>query len=87
MAQFYASIEGNRGPATRMGSKDSGIHGHLRGWSVGAKVNVWHDEKTGHDYVEVYATSGSNGHKGDKGDKLIARYSETEFDALQAITS
>ena len=38
MSHFYANIQGNRGEATRGGSKDSGIDGHIRGWNSGAKV-------------------------------------------------
>jgi hypothetical protein len=60
MAQFYASIKGNRGEATRMGSKQSGITGHIRGWDVGANVTCWTD-KDGRDMVTVRITGGSNG--------------------------
>lgn len=61
MAQFYASIKGSRGEATRMGSKASGITAHVRGWDVGVKVRVFVDERTGLDCVLVTRTSGSNG--------------------------
>lgn len=61
MAQFYAEIEGNRGLASRMGSKGSGIWGHVRGWHVGCKVVCSYDEATDSDVVQVYRTSGSNG--------------------------
>ncbi len=57
MAHFYASIEGNRGPATRCGSKD-GIEGHIRGWNVGVKVVMTH--KNGKDIAYVYKTGGSS---------------------------
>ena len=60
MAQFYAEIQGNRGEATRMGSKESGIRGHIRGWHVGASVRCHNTEDT--DYVSVEATHGSNGY-------------------------
>ena len=59
MGHFYASIQGNRGEATRMGSKNSGIEGHVRGWNVGAKVRCYVD-KDGSDCVSVDLTSGSN---------------------------
>ena len=59
MAQFYASIQGNRGQATRMGTKNSGIQGHIRGWDVGVAVECSVD-KDGHDVCYVYATQGSN---------------------------
>ncbi len=65
MAQFYASIQGNRGEASRMGTKSSGIEGHIRGWNIGARVVCSHDDKTGKDVVRVYKTSGSGGSYGD----------------------
>lgn len=61
MAQFYAQIQGNRGMASRMGGKESGIWGHIRGWTVGAKVECHYDEETDTDVVKVYATKGSSG--------------------------
>jgi len=63
MSQFYASIEGNRGPATRQGSKASGIHGHIRGWHVGAGVSCFVDGggETAKDSVVVSKTAGSSG--------------------------
>jgi hypothetical protein len=71
MAQFYAEIQGNRGEATRMGSKDSGISGHIRGWNIGARVVCTHED--GRDVVRVFKTSGSNGHGSSK---LIAEFTE-----------
>lgn len=68
MAHFYASIKGNRGDATRMGTKQSGIAGHIRGWDSG----VWVDGRVGpdgRDVFDVYATGGSNS---STGSKLIA---------------
>lgn len=47
--------------ASRMGSKDSGISGNIRGWHVGARVECEYDEKTDTDVVKVYATKGSSG--------------------------
>lgn len=38
MSHFYGGIEGNRGPATRMGSKDSGFRAYAQGY--GARVTV-----------------------------------------------
>ena len=58
MAQFYADIQGNRGEATRMGTKDSGITGHIRGWNIGCKVRIDHID--GKDHVKVFRTSGSS---------------------------
>ena len=58
MSQFYAEIQGNRGPASRGGSKASGISAHVRGWEVGVRVQV--DHVGGADVVRVYRTGGSN---------------------------
>ena len=69
MSRFYASIQGNRGEATRMGGKGSGITGHIRGWDVGIRV-IGHvsyllDEQD-NDVFTVYLTFGSNGGGNDK---------------------
>ena len=58
MAHFYASIQGNRGEATRMGTKKSGINGHIRGWISGASVSCFVNSE-GLDVVEVRLTNGS----------------------------
>ena len=66
MAQYYANIQGNRGEATRMGTKSSGMIGHIRGWHIGCRVYVgWNEEKEC-DEVTISLTSGSAGHKGSK---------------------
>ena len=71
MAQFYATIQGNRGAASRMGTKSSGIAGHIRGWNIGARVRVTRED--GKDVVYVYKTNGSNG---GACDTLIAKFAE-----------
>ena len=73
MAQFYGSVVGNRGEASRMGSRESGISGHIRGWGIGASVRCF--EENGRDVVEVYATSGSNGREQPK---LLGRFSSLD---------
>ena len=72
MAQFYGEIQGNRGVATRMGSKDSGFYAHIRGWNVGVRVQLYHEN--GVDYVEVYETGGSTGRKAER---KIASFTDT----------
>ena len=59
MAHFYASIQGNRSEATRMGTPNSGIYGHVRGWDIGARVDCAVDTD-GNDIVTVRITRGSN---------------------------
>ena len=68
MAQFYAEIQGNRGMASRMGTKSSGMWSHIRGWNIGAKVYCRHEN--GKDVIYVYKTCGSTGHRSDE---LIAK--------------
>jgi hypothetical protein len=66
MARFYASISGQaRTPATRRGSKASGISGHIRGWDSGVRVEGYCDPDTDADVFMVYVTAGSNGHGAD----------------------
>lgn len=62
MAHFYANIQGNRGEATRMGTKASGIVGHIRGWDVGARISIDYDKDNDRDICNVYLTTGSNGY-------------------------
>jgi hypothetical protein len=42
MAHFYGDMQGSRGQATRCGTKQSGIHAHIRGWHTGVQTVVWH---------------------------------------------
>lgn len=74
MAQFYADIQGNRGEATRMGTKSSGISGHIRGWRVGARVVCEYNEQVDRDFVTVFKTGGSNNRSGHP----IAEYCEEQ---------
>ena len=82
MSHFYAGIQGNRGEATRGGSKDSGISGHIRGWSIGARVAIYHNEETGKDIVQVYRTGGSN-HDGTG--ELVAEWSTDFYNPVKRI--
>lgn len=66
MARFYCSVQGNRGAATRMGSANSGISAHPRGWGLGIRVRGYpepHQEPQNSelDHFAVYMTSGSGG--------------------------
>ena len=80
MSHFYGDIRGNRGEATRGGSKDSGIDGHIRGWKSGAKVNCYVDND-GNDVVEVVATNGL-GYTPAKVEGLIFRTINGKLDFL-----
>ena len=65
IAQFYGSMSGNRGEATRMGTKKSGFEAHIRGWNIGVRIWCRYDEETGKDEISVYRTGGSNGQTDD----------------------
>ena len=80
MSRFYANIVGNRGQATRQGTKDSGIEGHVRGWDSGAKVYCEANSKD-QDVVEVYLTRGSNG-QGSSPNGLVVRIVDGKLDFL-----
>lgn len=58
MAHFRAVIQGNRGDASRLGSKQSGMVATCNGWDAGVHVVASHEN--GADTFRVYATSGSN---------------------------
>ena len=76
MSHFYADIKGSRGQATRCGTKNSGIRGHIRGWNIGIQVYGGIDEN-GNDTFSVYLTGGSAGHKTAK---LIYEATESDLD-------
>jgi len=61
MAQYYASIQGNRGQGTRMGTKKSGIDGHIRGWNIGCRVWMQFNKETQQDECVINLTGGSTG--------------------------
>lgn len=73
MAQFRATIQGNRGEASRCGNKNSGIHATINGWHVGITVVAEYDRRQERDVFTVFKTSGSSGYGQDK---LIGRFSQ-----------
>lgn len=60
MARYRATIEGARGPASRLGHAGSGIETTANGWSGGVKV-IGEPTKVGsdEDSFKIYATRGS----------------------------
>jgi hypothetical protein len=59
MAQFRAVVKGQRGEASRLGSKSSGIRADVDGWNSGVTVHAGvHSD--GQDVFRIYATGGSN---------------------------
>ena len=61
MSHFYASIEGQAGPATRCGSKKSGIVAWAASWSGRVALYLVHDPETGKDHFRVCQLIHTNG--------------------------
>lgn len=74
MAHFYSRIQGNKGEATRCGSKASGIRAVATGWDIGGIVEVSYSEYIKTDVVKLYHTDGSNG----KTRKLVAAFAKID---------
>ena len=62
MARFRATIQGNRGMASRLGHKC--LDASINGWNLGVKVYAYVNEK-GKDEFKVFQTGGSNAHCSD----------------------
>ena len=45
MSHFYSIIQGNRGHATRCGTKDSGVTATAASWTGAIRPELWYDEK------------------------------------------
>jgi hypothetical protein len=53
MAQFHAVIQGARGEASRLGSKQSGIVAHIQSWEGQVNVVMYHASNANRDMVRV----------------------------------
>ena len=60
MAHFRATIQGNHGEASRLGSKSSGIKATVNGWDIGTSIYAEHSELLQSDLIRVHFTGGSN---------------------------
>ena len=56
MSHFYSTLQGNRGKATRCGSKGKGIVTQAASWSGCVRVELWHDEGSGRDWAVIELT-------------------------------
>ena len=54
MSHFYGRVTGNRGPATRCGSKVSGYHTVAASWDGAIEVRLSYDPKTDASHYVVY---------------------------------
>jgi len=76
MGHFRATIEGNRGKASRLGTKSSGIAATVNGWDCGITVRAYHNRTTDRDEFDVTLTSGS-GHGPSKHLGIFTKYDIT----------
>jgi hypothetical protein len=53
MSHFYGVIQGNRGDATRGGSKGSGLTAVAASWAGAVEVELFHSETDGRDHFAV----------------------------------
>ena len=65
MAHFRGTVTGNRGTASRLGHKKTGLEVNCNGWTTGITVEAFHntgDKSAGvpeHDCFFIYRTGGS----------------------------
>ena len=59
MSQFRGTVKGNRGEASRLGTKSSGLMVEANGWNKGIRVICNHEDNQ--DVFYVWETSGSSG--------------------------
>lgn len=60
MSEFYGTLQGNRGPATRQGSKDSGIHAAAQSWEGSVSVRLFRHWEAGDIWCTIRAVDGSH---------------------------
>jgi len=57
MSHFYGTVQGNRGEASKCGSKASGIRTYAASWKGAITCWTYIDKETGNDYVRVEMTT------------------------------
>lgn len=60
MAHFYGVVQGNRGEATRTGSKNSGMYAEAKGWDLGGAVSTIYSPELSTDVI-TFCTTRDNG--------------------------
>jgi len=53
MSHFYGRLQGNKGEATRCGTKASGLRVDAASWKGAICVKVWHEDETGEDWYRI----------------------------------
>ena len=63
MSYFYGTLQGNRGEATRCGSKDSGMVTYCASWKGAVRCEAWEQEGVDMVRVELVPWHGIGGHR------------------------
>ena len=53
MSHYYGTLQGNRGEATRQGTKKSGIATNTACWTGTIQTRLWYDDDTDTDHVMI----------------------------------
>lgn len=53
MAHFIGKLNGARGPASRLGTKNSGMEVIAASWNGAVKTTLYHNASDGRDYAQV----------------------------------
>lgn len=61
MSKFYGMIQGNRGVATRGGSKNSGIKGSVQSWDGSCQTELWYNDSN-ELMIRLSISEGSSGY-------------------------
>ena len=56
MAQYRGTLTGQRGQASRLGTKSSGLSAHIASWSGAVDVDLWYDASTDTDMARITLT-------------------------------
>ena len=72
MAQFRALIHGSRGPASRLGTKQSNMYVTVQSWEGQVNIVMWHNPTTSEDRVRI--TLGPHGRAIDSDAMVVCLY-------------
>jgi len=75
MAQFMARIRGQRGEASRLGSKKSGLLAHINGWDLGIQVQAY----VGDDGTDRFCVTLNGGSHGAAMPRIIGTFSSLDL--------
>lgn len=57
MSHFYSRIQGNRGEATRCGTKKSGMSVSAKSWNTSVSVEYSYDDELKENYITIQITN------------------------------